>query len=148
MKQLAIIILLFPLLFTSCDDSPMDLPELEFEEFLFGHCYDVINDDGVVIDDQNAFQALLDTTFQSSSLCDTTNHPTIDFSQYTLIGTFRDASGCSQEFIKHLYIDDINKKYIYSVQVEEEGGCLPYVVSMNWILVPKLPNDYTVEFLE
>ena len=149
MRNLAIIIFCASVAFTSCDDSTFDLAELTFEEFSFDfNCYESISEEKVVINDQNTFQELLDTTFQNNGSCDTTNLPSIDFTQYTLLGTFRDASGCTQEFIKNLYIDEDNQKYVYNVTVEEEGGCLPYVTSMNWILAPKLPEGYTVEFLE
>ena len=72
--------------------------------------------------------------------------PSIDFSQYTLLGKYTQGGGCSINFARKVYIDDTNKKIIYSVRVIEEGACEMLGMSMNWALVPKIPSDYIVEF--
>ena len=149
MRKLFIISSVAILLATSCDRNAIDLPKLEFERFNFDfNCYDEISKNEVIINDQDAFQALLDTTFLNNGSCDSTDLVSIDFTQYTLLGAFRDGSGCSQEFIRNLYIDEENQRYIYETRIEERGGCEPYVYSMNWILAPKLPEGYTIEFIE
>lgn len=72
--------------------------------------------------------------------------PSIDFSKKTLLGKHAIGTGCSIDFIRKVYRNDLNKKIIYSIKVVEKGGCDMAGVSMNWILLPKLPPDYNVEF--
>ena len=149
MKFFYIFLITISCTFIACDDnSNVDFPELEFETLNFGNCYDT-NMEKVVIDNDATYQILLDSIFQPySSNCDSNNHPVIDFSTHTLLGNYRDGGGCSINFIRNLYEDIPNQKYIYDIKVEEEGLCLMLGFSMNWILVPKLPENYTVEFLE
>jgi hypothetical protein len=37
-------------------------------------------------------------------------------------------------------------KYIFTVYVNDKGLCKSQGVSMNWVLVPKLPSGYSVQF--
>ncbi len=71
--------------------------------------------------------------------------PPIDFSQKTLLGKYA-SGGCSVYFAKKVYKNDSNKKIIYVIDVIEQGACESMIFSSNWILIPKIPSDYTVEF--
>lgn len=73
--------------------------------------------------------------------------PSIDFSQFTLLGQFGGATGCERYFSRRLLIDDGAQKYIYTVRVSECGGCEPFVTQWHWVLVPVLPEEYSVEFV-
>ena len=149
MKFFYIFLIAISCSFIACDDnSNVDFPGLEFETLGFGNCYDA-NMEKIVIDNDATYQVLLDSIFQPySSSCDSNSHPVIDFSIHTLLGDYRYGSGCSVNFIQNLYEDIPNQKYIYDIKMEEEGFCSMFGSSMNWILVPKLPENYTVEFLE
>ena len=75
-----------------------------------------------------------------------TNLPAIDFTQYDLLGN---AGGgyCKISFHKELTADSAAKNYhyrliVYSCSTYHPKGCSSY----NWVLVPKLPQGWTVTF--
>lgn len=72
---------------------------------------------------------------------------TIDFSKKTLLGKHISGGGCTIEFFRKVYNDDIEKKLSYSITVVEDGACAKAGSSMNWITVPKIPTTYQVEFV-
>ncbi len=78
--------------------------------------------------------------------CEDFKLPQIDFSQYTLLGKYTQGGGCSVDFVSKVYKDDSKKKISYSIKIDEEGYCEKLVESMNWVLIPKVPFDYSVEF--
>lgn len=78
--------------------------------------------------------------------CENFELPSIDFSQYRLLGKYAQGGGCSIDFVRKVFRDDSNKKIIYSIKVVEEGSCEKLGASVNWILIPKVPSDYSVEF--
>jgi hypothetical protein len=76
----------------------------------------------------------------------TTNLPFIDFTQYDLLGN---AGGgyCKISFHKEVTADFAAKNYhyrliVYSCSTYHPKGCSSY----NWVLVPKLPQGWTVTF--
>lgn len=71
----------------------------------------------------------------------------IDFETHTLLG-FQVGGTCQVSYNRNVTEDIKNKKYIYSINVNECGDCKLFNFSMNWVLVPKLPDDWTVEFIE
>jgi len=72
--------------------------------------------------------------------------PPIDFSQYTLLGKYAYGGGCSVDFEKRVYKDEPNKRIIFSIRVIEKGPCDKLVKRMNWVLVQKIPPEYSVVF--
>ena len=72
--------------------------------------------------------------------------PPINFSQYTLLGKYAYGSGCSVNFEKRVYRDEANKKIIFFIKVNEEGPCEMLVEKMDWVLVQKIPPEYSVVF--
>jgi hypothetical protein len=54
---------------------------------------------------------------------------------------------CRVNFERNVSTDSINKKYIYSIKVNECGNCKTNYEHMNWVLVPKIPDNWTVEFI-
>ena len=69
----------------------------------------------------------------------------VDFSTYTLLGNYAQG-GCDVAFTRSVIRDDNSKKYSYTVTVREAGSCKKLGFSMNWVLVPKLPPGYAVDF--
>ncbi|MCL2434634.1 MAG: hypothetical protein FWD09_00675 [Lentimicrobiaceae bacterium] len=70
----------------------------------------------------------------------------IDFSQYTLLGKY--AEGQSMAFFdRNVTKDAKKKKYIYTIRVIFCGDFLDTRASMNWVLVPKIEDDFSVEFV-
>ena len=70
----------------------------------------------------------------------------IDFSQYTVFGKYADGS-CRVIFEKNITKKVEQKKYIYKITVIQCGFCEKLVTSMNWVLIPKIEDDFIVEFV-
>lgn len=104
-----------------------------------------LRDSEFIINSDQEYQALLDYK-SPSPRCEDFQLPSIDFSQYTLLGKYAQGSGCSIDFVRKIYKDNSNNKIIYSIKVDEKGLCKKLGMSMNWVLIPKVPSDYTVEF--
>jgi hypothetical protein len=70
----------------------------------------------------------------------------IDFNRFTALG--KHVSGtCSVVFERNVTRNDALKTYIYTIDVWQCGNCEKRNASMNWVLVPKIPDDYTVKFV-
>ncbi|MBD2699086.1 hypothetical protein IC229_00440 [Spirosoma sp. BT702] len=107
----------------------------------------------IVIDNDSSFRAYFDyknyydsTRFDRNFSCLNYQLEPVNFSKYSLLGNYA-AGGCDVAFTRTVERDDMAKKYIYTVKVREAGACKKLEYSMNWVLVPKLPMGYTVEFL-
>jgi len=71
----------------------------------------------------------------------------IDFSKYSVLGKYASGDGCrvvyNRDVTKYLEI----KKYIYKITVIECGNCLTGDQSMNWVLIPKIEDGFSVEII-
>lgn len=92
----------------------------------------------ITTDSQNVFN--LKVSFDNGS-----NYETIDFNQYTLLGKYA-SEKCKVTFERNVTKDNSQKKYFYKIKVHQCGTCKTNWESMNWVLVPKIPNDYNVSF--
>lgn len=90
-------------------------------------------------DSQNVYN--LKVSFDNGS-----TYVPIDFNQYTLLGKHA-SGGCQVVFERNVTKDDVQKKYFYRIKVHQCGTCKKYMESMNWVLVPRIPDDYTVSFI-
>ncbi|HON20432.1 MAG TPA: hypothetical protein PLW70_03765 [Bacteroidales bacterium] len=70
----------------------------------------------------------------------------IDFSKYTVLGKYTNGGGCSVVYERNVSKNISNKKILYSITVHQCGYCDMYSECMNWVLVPKIPEDYTIEY--
>jgi hypothetical protein len=69
----------------------------------------------------------------------------IDFNQYTLLGKY--ASGaCRVIFERNVSKNLEQKQIVYIISVLQCGICKTNWESMNWVLVPKIPDNYEVVF--
>jgi hypothetical protein len=84
----------------------------------------------------------LDSVLQLNSSC---QKPEIDFTQYTLLGRYAYAQ-CTGSYLREVTKDTTNKRYNFTITVESCGSCDCLSQNMNWVLVPKLPENYTVRF--
>jgi hypothetical protein len=73
--------------------------------------------------------------------------PEIDFERYSVLGAQATGTGCNVTFEKQVYRDEGSQKIIYAVKVKEEGNCEKTSTNRNLILVPRIPPEYSVEFL-
>ncbi len=78
--------------------------------------------------------------------CDTAKLPEIDFDKFSLLGKETGGGGCGAKSEHTVLKDTKNKKIIYKISVEYIGNCFIYFFSFNFVLVPKIPDDYEIEF--
>lgn len=71
--------------------------------------------------------------------------PTIDFNSFTLLGKY-ETGGCYTKVIREVTDIPKEKKYLYKIKIRNCGACKRGSVLFNFVLVPKLPSDYTVTF--
>lgn len=71
--------------------------------------------------------------------------PNLDFNTYSVIGkTTR--GDCNVKIRRELKIDHESKQYIYTISFKDRGICKKLALNNNLVIVPKIPNDYTVVF--
>lgn len=76
----------------------------------------------------------------------TTNLPFIDFTKHDILGQYG-SGACNISFHKEVMSDSTTNRYHYTLSVYE---CYTYhqklCISFNWVIVPKLPQGWTVTF--
>ena len=114
-------------------------------EFDFGECYDGDAPlDEYIITDDSSYQLLNPVIFYNRNDCKNATLPPIDFSMHSLLGKFVD--GSCPVFKSQVIDDDINKQYLFSIEVIECWPCKKLYEKMIWVLVPILSQGYTVKF--
>ena len=73
--------------------------------------------------------------------------PEVDFGRHSVLGAQATGTGCTVIFEKQVYRDEQSKEVLYEIAVIEEGECEMVFHNRNLILVPRIPPEYTVEFL-
>ena len=146
MKPYHIFLLL--LLFTACEKEveteafKLDLTEVDFSDIPID-CSPSL--EGIIIDSDTAYQAFQD---ESQTDCQS-DFPVLNFTTHTLLGIRKGTGGCSvKSKYWNVYVDEAAKKYVFQAILESEGDCFMLISTDFWISIPKIPNDYTVEFVE
>jgi len=71
--------------------------------------------------------------------------PTIDFTQFTLLGFAAHAGGCEHPTDTILISKDNKKKeLVCKIIIYEHGPCRMLILQNKWIIIPKIANDFTV----
>ncbi len=158
MKQFGLLIftlLFFTYLFSGCkNEKPCFDQENNYgviaANVKMGECFTFMKKSEYVVKSYIEFLDLvseIDTSVWKQTLCDTVSlADTIDFSKYTLLGKYAEGTACSIGFRREVTINSVDSKYIYAVTVYECGSCDVQTMSMNWVLVPRLPENYSVVF--
>ena len=147
-KNILFIVLILTLIGACTDYS--QYPVIDCIKFEMDDCHKEMIEGHFAMTSQNQYEEVMVNFLPDSTnmpQCQQSTLPNIDFNDYSLLGYRVCGSGCETSFEPTVYLDEVNKKYLYGVDVIEKGGCEPWVCSMNWILVPALPTDYFVEFL-
>ena len=114
------------------------------ESITFDHgCMSYFRDQHFIVDSQAALDSLIaldDCYFEIDP-------PDINFAETTLLGIYTDGGGCEVSYIRRVEKQSEDRKYVYTVKVKECGLCEMYAYSMNWVLVPELPEGWMVEFI-
>jgi hypothetical protein len=71
----------------------------------------------------------------------------IDFAQYEILGLTTINRGRNSSYIREVKRDNANKKIVYTVTEEYCQRSSPVLGNGNFVLVAKLPSDYTVEYI-
>ena len=148
------IIILFTILFISaifsCNKSPKCWGKKESTEGLIEsdfnpclNCNILVNpDESYVINSDAEYQELSLLAHSNQTVCQFEN---INFNNYTLLGKSVWAS-CKYKIKRNVTEDKDNNKYIYTIELKECGNCSDLTKIDNWVLVPKIPIGYSVEF--
>lgn len=83
-----------------------------------------------------------DELLASNTHCD---RPFVDFSSHSLLGRYAYTSSTGS-YYRNVVIDSTNMRYDYTITVENCGSCNCLSENMNWVTVPKLPDEWTVQF--
>lgn len=75
-----------------------------------------------------------------------TDPPDINFNEYSLLG-FYSSGQCEVKFIRDVTKSEINNKYSYRIIVNDCGDCKMMRTDANLVLVPKIPDNYIVDFV-
>ena len=73
--------------------------------------------------------------------------PQLDFLAFTLLGKVVSVDGCQVTVNHKVTWDEERKEVIYYIMPKSEGVCAMKTILPNWILVEKIPDDYTVRFV-
>jgi len=68
-----------------------------------------------------------------------------DFTKYSILGNTI-TYGCHVRIIRELVIDHDIKQYQYTVKYKDGGICARLGIGFNMVIVPKIPEDYSVVF--
>ena len=107
---------------------------------------------GIVITNEIKYNMYADSMrlnpFNPDGNCNTATLVNIDFSKYSLIGISTSYGGCDT-LKRNILHDEKNNKLIYEIDIKEHTGegCFYFlIVDLNVALIPKLPDDYKVDF--
>ncbi|MDR2928417.1 MAG: hypothetical protein LBV41_09520 [Cytophagaceae bacterium] len=121
------------------DNALIDSDE-PFDIFLIDE-YQVLSDERLIINSDSANIYHLRVSFDSGI----TFNP-IDFSKYTVLGNYAEGA-CRAVFDRHVTKNIEQQKYIYKINVIYCGMCEKLEADMNFILIPKIEDGFSVEFI-
>ena len=81
------------------------------------------------------------------SFDDGATYQPIDFTKYTILGKYADKGACMAVFNRNVTKNAEQQKYVYKITVIHCGGCEKPNSSTNWVVIPKLEDDFLVEFI-
>lgn len=146
-------ICLFLQFFTFTDPSPIDISDqcTFSDQTILSKCYWrgawSFQDSELIFKDEENFQTYGSQIKKKDAKCQEEFLPAIDFSKYSLLSKRTKGGGCSDHYRRRVYNDPSRKVILYEVIVEYVGTCEKLCGNFNWVVVPKIPEDYTVEFV-
>ncbi|MFO7869075.1 MAG: hypothetical protein R6U95_07235 [Bacteroidales bacterium] len=69
----------------------------------------------------------------------------INFDNHSILG-FWTTGKCEVDFVREVLKDEENMKYIYSIKIKECGWCNSARIESNLVLIPKIEDNYIVDF--
>jgi len=140
MKLKHFVIIVLSVALAKCSRGPKcwgdDKNEGIIQEEIGLTCVDIVSQTEFVI--TNDSQLL--STFKGAC-----TPPTIDFNVHSLLGLYTTGK-CEVKYIREVIRKEEERKYEYTVTLKQCGLCKRAALSYNWVIVPKLPNGWTVDF--
>lgn len=130
----------------NCESDPGII--VSFEAGPIGDCETLQyrQTDNFVIQDDSSYQAILSTGSNYFNDCDSLTLKAVDFDQHSVMSMAVSGSGCSRSYCVTVEDDPTIRQYNFISRVVECGGCEPLEVVRFWVVVPKIPDDYSVSF--
>jgi len=141
-------LLLLLLLSGCCNKRDTNSGEIERELKIIGQGNSMLScqpkTDTFCLRSDSAYKAFFKTD-STRTTCPGYDLPVVDFSKNSLLGFFK--LGRNDYFQRRVTIDRASKKVIYEITTTS-CRCADVCIraSMNAVLIPKIGNDYTVEF--
>ena len=151
MHKLILIALMTIGLFSSCHKSPKCWGEKTVNSGIiinsFNPCDNctlwINKDSSFVINSNNDYLKLYGLANSNNSVCQFNQ---VNFNDYTLLGKSI-WTKCKTKVLRDLAINTVEKKYIYTITAKECGNCPEENRIDSWILAPKIPSGYSVDFI-
>ena len=145
MKFGILCLVLVSLCFSSCSKSPACWGK-DKEEGIIEHsptieCWPAEPQAASSITTQARLESVFDIENQEP-LCEL---PTIDFETESLLGLFT-IGECETKYIRSVEESAPDKSITYKVTIKSCGNCDYLDSTYNWVVIPKIPSDYTVKF--
>ncbi|MBC7450441.1 MAG: hypothetical protein H7259_03020 [Cytophagales bacterium] len=85
---------------------------------------------------------------QKLSECPVDSFPAIDFTVHSLVGIDYKFSGCSTTIkrVMECTYHPVHKKAVIRLVLFEKGVCKPSHYGIDWFVIPKIPDGYSIEF--
>lgn len=129
----------------SCSKSPAcwgkDKAEGIIKETVAIDCWPVSRQTAYSITTQERLEFIFEIENQEP-LC---TLPDIDFETESLLGLFTTGE-CETKYIRSVEESEVDKNITYKVTIKSCGNCSDMDSSYNWVIIPKIPSDYTVKF--
>ena len=104
----------------------------------------------MVIRNESEYQSAINTSTDLYPnpflLCIDYKFPKIDFDQNTLLGHQVVTAGCSADFTRSIRQLDLDAMVIYEIKYSSSGSCDKAISNNNFVLIPKIPENYEVRF--
>jgi hypothetical protein len=145
-KKVMMVLLLAAFIFASCQKK-CDLPGFGIGsgDILANALVSVqlvtaeMRSQGIVINSEEENWFDLKVSFDNGG-----SYSEIDFDQYTVLGKYAEGQ-CTTAFER--VVNSQGNVHVYTIRVHQCGKCESLITSMNWVLVPKVPEDHEVQFL-
>lgn len=88
-------------------------------------------------------------TCERDRQCMNQSLPVVDFTNFTVLGKYSVGSCGAYDYSRSIWRDDEEKIIVYSVYSKERMflACSgPGTQSMNFVVIPKIPSDYKIDF--
>ncbi|MEN8138011.1 MAG: hypothetical protein ABFR62_06230 [Bacteroidota bacterium] len=129
-----------------CPDKNEDLG-LIFSGVDFGSCIYNLNENNFIVRDSVEYVLLQEKINEGKIGDEECTFPEINFDEYSLLGQYAQASGCTVNFNRNVEVDSTAKQIDYIISPIGCGECDMLGFSYNFVLVsPKISEDYQIFF--